>query len=406
MGLKKNILPAFYFFSLAATGKGLSGGDRIFIEFARRWSKKFSVEIYTSEDGVKMCELQKLTGERLSIWQSSRTILKGEFISNYLYKIIKGIQLGFKLYIKENDILYPASDFWMDFFPALILKLRYPKSKLIASWYQTAPSPIKGYSQGDREKSYRVNALLYWLTQLPTKPLVERLADFVFINNEEEKKHFPALGSKNRAIVVLGAVNLKQIKEWIDKRKDKFGKKFDAVFQGRFHAQKGVEELIDTWKIVVDKKSDAKLAMIGDGPLMSNVQERIVKNNLEKNITLFGYLFDGDKKYSILQQSRVVLHPALYDSGGMAAAEAMAFGLPAVGFDLSSYKSYYPFGMVKVKIGDLEAFASVVLKLLGNKKYYKKISDESVEMIQKAWDWDIRADEVLSRITTSGIVEK
>ena len=38
-------------FALAAYGKGLSGGDRIFIEFARRWSKNFPVEIYVWKEG-------------------------------------------------------------------------------------------------------------------------------------------------------------------------------------------------------------------------------------------------------------------------------------------------------------------------------------------------------------------
>ena len=54
-------------------------------------------------------------------------------------------------------------------------------------------------------------------------------------------------------------------------------KKYDAVFIGRFHPQKGVLELIDIWKRVVNKKPQAKLAMIGDGPLMKKVQLKIKK---------------------------------------------------------------------------------------------------------------------------------
>ena len=43
----------------------------------------------------------------------------------------------------------------------------------------------------------------------------------------------------------------------------------------------------------------------------------------------------------------MVVHPAIFDSGGMAAAEAMAWGLPGVSFDLPALKTYYPQGMIK-----------------------------------------------------------
>jgi hypothetical protein len=47
----------FVFFALAAAGDGISGGDRIFIEFARRWCKVCEVEIYTSNSGLRIRKL-------------------------------------------------------------------------------------------------------------------------------------------------------------------------------------------------------------------------------------------------------------------------------------------------------------------------------------------------------------
>ena len=50
--------------------------------------------------------------------------------------------------------------------------------------------------------------------------------------------------------------------------------------------------------------------MIGDRPLMKNVKLKINNLKLENNIRLFKCLFDGSKKYSIFDKSKIVVHPA------------------------------------------------------------------------------------------------
>ncbi|MCH7641550.1 glycosyltransferase [Patescibacteria group bacterium] len=401
MNIKNKRDTRFYFFALGVTGTGISGGDRIFIELARRWCKKHSLTIYTSYEGIRLCRTQNLKGERLKIKSTSNKAIENLFIVNYLYKILAGIKLGltFKLDKTESAYLYPASDFWMDVFPAVLVKLRYPNSKLIATWYQTAPNPVKGFAEGAREKAYTLSAFLYWFAQLPVKPLINMFADKVIVNNTDEKKRFPKFTEGGNSIVLIGAVPLADIRRWQKKNRG-VKKEYDGVFQGRFHPQKGVVELIDIWKKVVVKRHNAKLGMIGDGPLMGEVKDRIKKHGLEKNIKLLGYVFDGDKKNRLFASGRVVLHPAFYDSGGMAAAEAMAFGLPCVGFNLKAYESYYPKGMVKAKIGDIEAFSNKVLKLLSNNEYWKRIAKEAREMIGENWSWEKRSEEVLRQIAS------
>lgn len=363
-----------YIFALAAHGAGISGSDRIFIEFARRWSRKIATKIFVSEEGRKMCSRQNL---------SAPVEFDVRPQKSYLSRVLEGVRLGLTLKPEnaENLIVYSASEFWMDSLPAFLLKIRFPKIKWAAAWYQTAPKPWTGFRW----------AFPYWFVQQLIKPFISKFADFVLVNNDDEKKQF------EKAIVVLGAVDLQKIKQY----KTKFTnlpKIYDAVFQGRFHPQKGVLELIDIWKTVASKKPDAKLVMIGDGPLMGEVKEKIKKEKLQGNIKLTGYLFDGYDKYKIFAQSRVVVHPAFYDSGGMASAEAMAFGLPCVGFDLKSYESYYPKGMIKIPSGDTEKFAEAVLDLLSNAKKYKKIAAEAVDMINKNWSWDDRAGTILNLV--------
>jgi GT2 family glycosyltransferase len=406
----------FHFFALAAHGTGISGGDRIMIELSRRWSKKMSIKIYVWEEGGQMLQRQGLGGAKLKAKDIKLSLKiskmkswgKFGFVIGYIARILEGIRLGLTLNLSSHSTgsmlpatyIYSASDFWMDVLPCAILKLRNPKLKWIAGWYQTAPNPLSGFSGG----RYKFSAMLYWLSQLPMKPLVLHLADFVFVNNESERKQFSKLNKKGRIFVFIGAVPLADIGKWklenarLSSGQGKSPKVYDAVFQGRVHPPKGVVELIDIWKKVVDVLPDAKLAMVGDGPLMQEVRSKIQDLGMENNIKLFGFVFDGPKKYKIFAQSKLVVHPAYYDSGGMAAAEAMAFDLPCVGFDLPAYKSYYPKGMLKVPLGDKDAFVNATVKLLKDRSANKKLAKEALEMINANWSWDKRADQVLEFI--------
>jgi|SRR3989344_2088093 len=392
MNNKKRI----HIIALAALGEGLSGGDRIFIEFARRWSRKMLVNLYVWEEGLLMCQRENLRGKflHINLVKVSHLSRLG-FIFTYFYRVFLGIKLGLSIKVTDGDYIYSASEFWMDSLPAFILKLRKRnKINWVAAWFQTAPNPIKGFSEGTRRHSYRLNALVYWLIQRLIKPLIAKLADFVLVNNNEEKKQFPVLAKRNRTIVVLGGVNTVAISQYLKMHKRISKRRYLAVFQGRFHPQKGVVELIDIWKLVTQNIPDAKLAMIGNGPLMKDVKKRIKALRLKNNVELFGYLHDGSKKYSIFQSSRIVVHPAFYDSGGMASAEAMAFGLPCVGFDLQAYSFYYPQGMIKVPIGNQKAFAGEIVQLNNNKSIYNTISMDARNMIMEKYSWTKRAAEI------------
>ncbi len=136
--------------------------------------------------------------------------------------------------------------------------------------------------------------------------------------------------------------------------------------------------------------------MIGVGELENEANAKINKLGLESNIVLFGFK-DGYEKLKIFKDSRVVVHPAIYDSGGMAACEAMACGLPGISFDLPALKTYYPKGMLKTPCYDLDVFAKNILLLLADEKLYEEMSKEALHWA-KEWDWDKRAKELLTEL--------
>ena len=389
----------------------LSGGERIFIEFARRWAQRgHQINIFTSREGGIVCSrynLDKGDNIRLIQWSGHKDN-KHEFslllsVLVYVYRTVEGSLKAIKISKNTNDsksIIFSSSPFWPDLVPSLLMKKRTKKARLIVGFYLFAPNPFKGgygtwYKNRFQFSTFKdwSRALALWINHLPVYWLVKKYADVVFVTNEMDRHRFITRKLvSDRVIAVQGGVDTKTpmlVKE-------PKNKEYDAVFIGRFHPQKGVLELIDIWRYVCKIRKNAKLAMIGNGPLGKDVEQKIDDLGLKKNVNLYGFK-DGVEKIRIFKSSRVVLHPAVYDSGGMAACEAMVCGLPGVSFDLPALKTYYPKGMIKTPVGDLKKFAENIINLLEDKELYKKIRKDAIDWAQN-WDWDKRADNILDKI--------
>jgi glycosyltransferase involved in cell wall biosynthesis len=303
-----------------------------------------------------------------------------------------------------GDIIFSTSDFWPDSFPALILKKRNPKITWIAGFYLFAPKPWQKNSPY-RGKRF-LTGLLYWIGQLPAYYIIRKFADIIFVTSQPDVDRFIThIRSKESVIVIRGGVDTISAKNYLNSNNfiPAHKRTYDACFVGRFHYQKGVLELIKIWKLVCLKNPQSLLAMIGSGPLDNEVKHLIKKLGLSKNIHLAGFL-DGPKKFEIFKQSRLVLHPATFDSGGMAAAEAMAWGLPGVSFDLKALKTYYPKGMLKTNCFDTDEFAENIISLLFDPFKYKAMSLEALQLVNEKWEWNNRAKDIYAQAIAQNLL--
>ena len=350
----------------------MSGGDRILIECAKRWAEKGqSIDVITSEDGHKMFKRYGLDDVKYILIPSGSRKLS--LYLSYILSMLNACVLSLRIPYRKNLVVYSSSDFWPDSIPAWFLKMRFKRAKWIASFYLFAPNPLSKESPYNKKSSLR--GLVYYLSQSPVYYLAKKYADMVWVTNELDRWRFIDVKrlTPDRVVAVQGGVDTRTlilIPEPAEKR-------FDAVFIGRFHPQKGVLELVDIWRFVCARRKSAMLAVIGVGDLERELRKKISDYGLENNVALFGFK-DGVEKLRIFKNSRVVVHPAIYDSGGMAACEAMACGLPGVSFDLPALKSYYPKGILKTPCFDLRVFAENILKLFNNEVLYKKTSEDAL----------------------------
>lgn len=385
----------FNIISYSTIGSGMSGGDRIWIEFARQWLQSGNeVKVYVYEDGYDICRQNQLTGVSYDVL-SVNPFFKKSFFLLYLARTFLGMSKWRKIAkgLTAQDIVYSASDFWPDTLPAYLAK-KNSKAFWVAGFYLFMPFPLS------KKSPYRglqrlTKGIFYWLSQRLSYRLVNNNADSIFVTSDPDVQKFSfKKRSKNAHVVIRGGVDTKIAQKVPDRQ----NKKYQAVFIGRFHPQKGVLQLVDIWRYVIDKNPNYKLAIMGEGSLKENLERKIKLHSLEKNIELYGFT-DGEKKIRIFKDSKIVLHPAVYDSGGMAACEAMACGLPCVGFDLEAFETYYPKGMVKVPLGDNKAFAGAIINLLEDDSMYEAYRQQALDWAAE-WAWEKRAETVLKKIET------
>lgn len=353
------------------SSESMSGGDKALIEIANLW-KKDDIKIITIDKG------RDLLKRYLNV---EYFVQKSEFenpVLTYAYRLNK-----FKpIKLPENSIIYSSSNLYIDVYPSYLLRKHNPSSRWFVAFHMAAPNPFKGHTKSFRKgmKIPNVRNTINYLAEKRVFSLIKK-ADGIFAINNYNKEILIKKGfDPSRITVVDNGVNLEEI--FSVKQPEK---KFDACFMGRFHEQKGIFDLVKAWTEVCKDYPDAKVAVIGSGELEKEFKSRIKEARLEKNFVFAGYL-DGLEKFKIVKSSKFFVFPSTYESWGIVAAEAMACGLPVVAYDLPVYRGVYDQGMIKVPIGDTIKFANAAVRLMKDKKYYKRISEEAASLA-KRYSW-------------------
>jgi glycosyltransferase involved in cell wall biosynthesis len=98
---------------------------------------------------------------------------------------------------------------------------------------------------------------------------------------------------------------------------------------GRLAAQKDYATLIAAFALIAADFPDWDLRIIGEGDLRPSLETQIRMLGLESRIALPGAT---DAIYAEYQKAQLFVLPSLYESLGIVLIEALAHGLPAVGF--------------------------------------------------------------------------
>ena len=136
------------------------------------------------------------------------------------------------------------------------------------------------------------------------------------------------------------------------------------LYVGRISPHKGIDLLIKSFNLVLEKKPNAKLLVVGKQTFGSYTEElKELANEINPESIIFtGFVSDDELPY-YYAACDVYTTASLWEGFDIPIAEANACGKPAVAFDLCSHPEVIEKGEL-VKPKDIEGFAKAILKIL------------------------------------------
>lgn len=140
-----------------------------------------------------------------------------------------------------------------------------------------------------------------------------------------------------------------------------------------FH--KGLDTLLEAIAILAKTRPGVEIRIAGRGKDAERLRTYAAKLGIEKNVKLLGAVSDAERN-ALFARAAVQLMPSRFEGFGLAAAEAMAAGVPLVASSAGSLPEVVdaPRGGVLVPPGDAAALAEAVAKLLDDPLAREKLS--------------------------------
>lgn len=319
-----------------------AGGYVRLREFLKRIPKKVKFILLDNKPTIYKDAVGELN---LVQYQTPQTI---KFLEKNLFLVwffLENIFAAFILYrngrqiIKKYkpQVLYvPIGEFIHTYMPAILLKKRFPDLKLVIDILNFE---IPEESIGKYYKRLRVNgtsilrSIFTIYATVQSSYLIRRtikFADYVFTVSPDLVYKLKKVYKKNTIDFTASGVNMPF-------RAKKIDKKYLSIYIGRITVQKGVFEILEVWRKVVDKIPTAKLALAGQADIenLNAVKKRIDELSLDKNVFVMGKVSENEKN-KILAESELFLHLASYEPlfPVIGILEGFSHGLPAIVYNM------------------------------------------------------------------------
>ncbi len=168
------------------------------------------------------------------------------------------------------------------------------------------------------------------------------------------------------------------------------------AFVGRLDAQKGVNVLLGALSHLGARGDAVDIVVAGDGPQRDLVETYVRFGEGGSRCRHLGYV--GDVR-SVLSAADVLVLPSLWEGFGLAAAEAMAAGLPVIASDVPGLREVVSPGETGLLVppGDVAALAMAIEQLVTRPPLREKLGEAGrVRVIDRfSLDSSIRAHERL-----------
>jgi len=255
----------------------------------------------------------------------------------------------------------------------------------------TIHTPIKGYS-----RAVKVSDIYSLLIKLQTPfslrvetELMHRVHRLTTVANTV-RREFTEYGINPQRVAVLGnGVDIDLFKPaQILMPNDQ---PMYVLTVGRLAPRKGLEDLIQSAKIVLKYHPNLRFIVLGEGPLRPNLQRLVTQLNLKDSVFLLGHVHQRTRLISYYQHCMMYVHPSHYEGLPTSLLEAMACGRPVIAAAVSGNLDI----IENQKNGLLvpphqpEQLADAILNLIAKPTLAQQMGIEARATVCNHYSWDV-----------------
>lgn len=225
-----------------------------------------------------------------------------------------------------------------------------------------------------------------WLNRLYLATLGKwtfRMADRVICYTDEEREEMKKLGVDSKKICVIhNGIDTGLFTPGANPKG--FGR---LLWIGRFVPGKGVDYLINAFSEAVKEKPWLTLTMIGSGPGLKDVRDKIKILGLGEKIHIKEFVPNMEMP-AIYQNADIFVLPSLMEGVPRTILEAMACGLPIICTDLPQLRHIVDQCGTMVPVKDSKSLAQAISQIVSDDALAQKQGKCGRARVEKDYSWD------------------
>lgn len=293
--------------------------------------------------------------------------------------------------IQPEDYVYAVSDYWFDVIPAV----RSASQRKLMVLHMEAPTlrQIITRSRPDVDPK-RLASLHYWASQEWSLRRFARSAALPrgamkALKQAEQELGAPAASRRH----------LFYLHPLMEPRLDKLGVRphertllsyglevaatdavpkqeriYDAVWIGRVHRQKGIEDLLATLQQLAQRLTNFRAMFIGN--VRDALAPEIEARRLTKHVEFSGFVSE-EEKIRLFKASRVFLMPSKHEGSPRVIGESLIAGTPVIAYEIPNYRPLFGDFVRYAKPFDLAEFQDAagreILRMRAGENYLDRM---------------------------------
>ncbi len=207
---------------------------------------------------------------------------------------------------------------------------------------------------------------------------------------DELKSHYRRELATRSVEVIGNGVDVKLFKPGIK------SKGINILYTGRLAWNKGLIDLVNAAKIVLEKRADVSFILTGEGPIGNELRKMVLNMGIEAKFSFRRYL-SLSQLIDAYQSATVFVFPTYYEGLPTSVLEAMACGAPVITTPVGGIPELVHDRQngVLVPAHDPDAIATAILNLLNDNRLRLRMGETARETIVQSYDWEKLIDKVV-----------